>query len=92
MSRMSVERIEDWECFRKGDTFHSPRVDFRLILWNELSKETWAVKATATGKGRPGGEQQDTGTQEDCSATWLAVLGFMVMGLVYGLSLASHSD
>ena len=30
--------------------------------------------------------------QENCSATWLAVLGFMVMGLVSGLSLANHSD
>ena len=26
------------------------------------------------------------------SVTWLAVLGFMVMGLVSGLSLANHSD
>ena len=32
------------------------------------------------------------GTQEDCSAMWLAVLGFVVMGLVSGLALASHSD
>ena len=39
----------------------------------------------------PGGEQEGKGTQENCSATWLTVLGFMVMGLVSGLSLASHS-
>ena len=32
------------------------------------------------------------GTQENCSAAWLPVSGFMVMGLVSGLSLASHSD
>ena len=32
------------------------------------------------------------GTQENCSATWLTVLGYMVMGLVSGLSLANHSD
>ena len=44
------------------------------------------------GKGRPGGEQQGKGTQENSSVTWLAISGFMVMGLVYGLSLASHSD
>ena len=44
------------------------------------------------GKRRPGGEQQGKGTQENCSATWLAVSGFMVMGLVSGLSLANHSD
>ena len=40
----------------------------------------------------PGGEQQGKGTQENSSVTWLAVLGFMVMGLVSGLSLANHSD
>ena len=42
------------------------------------------------GKGHPGGEQEGKGTQENCSATWLAVSGFMVMGLVSGLSLANH--
>ena len=44
------------------------------------------------GKGHPGGEQQGKGPQENCSATWLAVSGFMVMGLVSGLSLANYSD
>ena len=39
-----------------------------------------------------GGEQEGKGTQENCSATWLAVLVFMLMGLVSGLSLADHSD
>ena len=43
-------------------------------------------------KGHPGGEQEGEGTQENCSATWLAVSGFTVMGLVSGLSLAHHSD
>ena len=32
------------------------------------------------------------GTQENCSATWLAVLGFTVMGLVSWVALASHSN
>ena len=31
------------------------------------------------------------GTQQNCCATWLTVLGFMVMGLVSGLSLANQS-
>ena len=44
------------------------------------------------GKGRPGGEQEGQGTRENCSVTWLAVSGFMVMGLVSRLSLASHSN
>ena len=44
------------------------------------------------GKGPPGGEQLGKGTQENCSATWLTVSGFMVMGLVSGWSLANHSN
>ena len=42
------------------------------------------------GKGSPGGKQQGKGTQEDCSDMCLAVSGFMIMGLDYGLSLANH--
>ena len=36
------------------------------------------------GKGHPGGEQSGKGTQETCSAAWLAVLVFMVMGYFPG--------
>ena len=43
-----------------------------------------------TGKRRPGEEQEGKGTLEDYSATWLEVLGFMVMILVSRLSLANH--
>ena len=39
-----------------------------------------------------GGELEGKGIQENGSALWLAVSGFMVIGLVSGLSLASHSD
>ena len=39
-----------------------------------------------------GKDREQQGTQENSSVTWLAVLGFMVMGLVSGLSLANHSD
>ena len=59
----------------------------RLTLGNKLSEETHTLtKQKNTGKGRPGREQQGKGTQENCSATWLAVSGFMGMGLVSGLS------
>ena len=44
------------------------------------------------GKEHSGGDHQYKGTQENCSATWLAVLGFIVMGLFSGLSLSNHSD
>ena len=36
------------------------------------------------GKGHLRRKQQGKGTQANCSAVWLAVLGFMVMGLVSG--------
>ena len=62
-----------------------------LTLRNELSKEVRADKARDfIGRGVLGGEQQGKGTQENCSAMWLAVSGFMVMDLLSGLSLASH--
>ena len=35
-------------------------------------------------EGHLGGEQEGEGTQENCSAAWLTVSGFMVMGLVSG--------
>ena len=47
---------------------------------------------TLLGRGPPGGEQEGKGAQENCSVTWLAVPGFMVTGLVSGLSLANPSD
>ena len=42
------------------------------------------------GRGPLGREQEGEGAQENCSATWLAVSGFMVMGLVSRLSLANR--
>ena len=50
------------------------------------------TKQETIGRRHPGGEQQGKGTQENCFATWLAVSGFMVMGLVSRLSLANHSN
>ena len=44
------------------------------------------------GEGARVESQEGKGTQENRSVTWLAVSGFMVMGLVSGLFLANHSD
>ena len=44
------------------------------------------------GKGHLSGEQQGKGTQENCSAVRLTVLGFVVLWLVSRLSLANHRD
>ena len=70
-------------CCRKGDPFQGLKLGSCLTLRKELCKETCDDKAREfIGKGHPGGEQEGEGTQENRSATWLAVLGFMVMGLV----------
>ena len=81
-------------CCRKGDPFQDPKLGSCLTLGNELSEETHIADKARDfiGKGHPGGEQEGKGTQENCSVTWLAVSGFMVMGLVSGLFLANHSD
>ena len=63
-----------------------------LTLGNELSKERNAVQARDYWEGRRGGGQEGEGNGENCSATWLTVSGFLAIGLVSGLSLASHSE
>ena len=64
-----------------------------LTLRKELPKETRADKARDfIGKGHLGGEQKGKESQKNCSATWLTVLGFMVMGLVSGWSLVNYSN
>ena len=73
--------------------YRAPRAGSCLTLRKELSEETRADKARDfLGKGHPGGEQLGKGTQENSSATRLAVSGFMVIGLVSRLSLANHSN
>ena len=62
-------------------------------LRKELSEETRADKARDfIGRRHWGREQQGKGTQENCSAMWVTVSGFMFMGLASGLSLANHYD
>ena len=68
-------------------------MDSCLTLGNELPVVRSAVKARDfIGKGCRGGGQEGEGNGENCSATWLTISGFMVIGLVSGLSLASYSE
>ena len=74
---------------REGDTFQGRGLLSNTGKWT-VQGDTWADKAKDfIGKGRLGGEQQGKGAQENGSAMWLTVSGFMGMGLVSGLSLAS---
>ena len=64
-----------------------------LALGNGLSEKTHVLtKQETVRKVRSAGEQQSKGARKDCSGTWLAVSGLMIMGLASGLSLANHSD
>ena len=73
-----------------------PRPEIGLLSNTQkwiVQRDTCADKARSfLGKRCPGGKQQIKGTQEDVSAMWLAVLGFMVMRLVSGLSLTNYLD
>ena len=68
-------------CCQKGAPSRTPRVGSCLTLGKELSEEKRADKARDfIGSRHQGGEQQGKVTQENCSAMWLPVSGFMVMG------------
>ena len=89
---MGFSRQEYWSCYRKGDPFQGPKLGSCLTLGNELSEETHAQSKRFYGERAPRWRAAGKGSQENCSATWLAVSGFTVMGLISGLSLANHSD
>ena len=55
-------------------------------------KCTLADKSRLYWEGAPGREQENKGTQGNCSTTWFTVSGFMVMALIFGLSLTNDSD
>ena len=96
------KRKTKWVCCRKGDHFQGWKGDhFQgwkvvscLTLGNKCLRRhsCWQSKSFywegVPGQRAGGGK----GTQENCSATWLAVLSFMVMGLVSRLCLANRSD
>ena len=71
-----------------------PESELLSNIWKRTVREdTHAdIARDFIGKGHLDGEQAGKGMLENCSATWLAVLGFMVMGLLSRLSLTNHSD
>ena len=72
-----------YTCCRKEDPFQGLRMGSCLTLGNELSAKAKDI----IGKGCPGREQQGERTQENHSAAWLTVSGFMGRGLVSFLCL-----
>ena len=79
---------------QEGGSLPGPQIGLCLTLRSELSEGTHMLtkQEVLMGKGHPGREQEGKGSQENCSATWLKVSGFMAMVLVSRLFLANHSD
>ena len=90
----SIISLDILSALQEGGPLPGPETGFLSNTWKWIIRgDIRADKARDYfGKGRPGGEQEGKGTQENSSVTWLAALGFMVMGLVSGLSLANYSD
>ena len=64
-----------------------------LTLGNELSEDTHMLTKQETLLGR--GNQEEGSRvreQENCSAMWLEVSRFIVIGFISGFSLAGRSD
>ena len=80
-------------CCRKGEPLPGPERGLLINIQKWIAwGDTHADKVRdIIGKGQEG-EQEGQGIQEDCCATWLTVLAFMVTGLVSRLPLANHSD
>ena len=79
-------------CCRKGDPCQSSQNGLLSGSWKcVVQGDTHADKAKDfIGKGRLGREQQGKRTQENCSAMWLAVSGFVGMEIASRLPLANH--
>ena len=81
-------------CCRKGDPFQGPEVGFCLTLENELSEETHVLRKQEILLGK--GIRVESSRVREPRRTALPLgwqsCGFMVIGLVSGVSLANHSD
>ena len=78
-------------CCRKGDLFQGSRVDPCLTHGNELSKETHMLAKQETLL-RQDIQAESSGVREARRTALPCGSGFMVMGLVFRWSLATHSD
>ena len=77
---------------QEGGPLSGPESGLLSNTWKWMVWEHTHVDKRLYCEGAPGREQQGKWTREHCSATWLTVLGFMVLGLVSGLSLARCFD
>ena len=78
------------KLLQEGGPFQGPKVGSCLTLGNELSKETHVLTKQEILLGK--GSRAESSRVREPRRNALPVLGFMVMGLVSGLSLANRSD
>ena len=81
------------KLLQEGEPFQGLKLGSCLTLRNELSEETHVLKKQEILLGK--GAQVESRRVREPKRTallWLAVSGFMVMGLVSGWSLANHSN
>ena len=100
LTTTSLEVTDSWEqsgCSTSGGTVAGRETPSRARNWAPVEhSEVTCLRRHMSDKARdfigqvhPHGEQQGKGTQNSSAA---AHSGFMVMGGVFGLSLASNSD
>ena len=81
------------KLLQEGGPLPGPKTGLLSNTWK------WIVRGDTCWQSKrfyweraPGWREVGKGTQENCSAAWLAVLSFMVMALVSEWSLANHSN
>ena len=80
-------------CCRKGGTpLQGPKSGLLSNTWKKIVGGDMCWQSKRFYWERAPRWRAVKGTQENSSAMWLVVLGFMVMGLVSRWSLANHSD
>ena len=81
------------DCCRNGDPFRGPKLGSCLTLGNESSEEARVLTKQETLLERaPGWRAGGQGNPGELLCRVARSLGFMVMGLVSGWSLANHSN
>ena len=88
--RLIPKFIRLCRCCRKGDTFQGPKLDSCLTLRNELSEKTHVLTKQEIILGKDT-QVESSRVREPRRTAVPRGLGFMVMGLVSGLSLPNHS-
>ena len=90
VSLSEEESHQSRHLLQEGSPFQGPKLGSCLTLGNELSEETHVLTKQEILLGK--GTRLESSRVREPRRNALPVLGFMMMELVSGLSLANHSD